>query len=72
MDQRIPSPKKPIGDADTQIDCEFAIEEHVRALVDDVIQAGWPPAVAFAAVENVAAQQAKAYTEDPDPADDPA
>ncbi|WLR94264.1 hypothetical protein [Shinella zoogloeoides] len=72
MTQRIPSPRKPLGDADMQIDCEFVIEGPVRTLIDEIIQAGWPPAVAFAAVRNIADQQELCYREDPDPADDPA
>lgn len=72
MTQRIPSPRKPLGDADMQIDCEFVVEGPVRMLIDEIIQAGWPPAVAFAAVRNIADQQELAYREDPDPADDPA
>lgn len=72
MAQRIPSPRKPLGDADMQIDCEFVIEEPVRTLIDEIIQAGWPPAVAFAAIKNIAEQQELAYREDPDPADDSA
>ena len=51
MTQRIPSPRRPLGDADMQIDCEFVVEGPVRALIDEIIQAGWPPAVAFAAVK---------------------
>lgn len=72
MTQRIPSPRKPLGDADMQIDCELVIEGPVRMLIDEVIQAGWPPAVAFASVRNIVDQQELAYREDPDPTDDPA
>lgn len=67
----IPSPREPLSDTDTQIECELAIDAPVRDLFDSIIQAGWPPKVAFSALMNVAEHQALAYVEDPDPADDP-
>lgn len=67
----ISSPRKPMSDADAQIDCEMAIDVPVRDLVDAIIQAGWAPAIAYAALKSVAENQALAYMEDPDPAADP-
>lgn len=72
MNTLITSPRKPMSDVDAQIDCERAIELPVRELVDAIIQAGWSPEVAYAALRDVVANQALAYAEDPDPADDPA
>ena len=72
MTLSIPSPRKPMSDEDAQIDCELAIDVPVRDLVDAIIQAGWSPEVAYAALKSVAHNQALAYMEDPDPADDPA
>lgn len=69
--QSIPSPRKPIGDPDAQIDCEFVLDEPVRDLVDATIQAGWPPHIVLAALKSVVENRALAYAEDPDPADDP-
>lgn len=71
MTLSIPSPRKPMSDADAQIDCEQAIDVPVRDLVDAIIQAGWPPDIAYAALKSVAENQALAYMEDPDPAADP-
>lgn len=71
MTLSIPSPRKPMNDADAQIDCELAIDVPVRDLVDAIIQAGWAPDVAYAALKSVAENQALAYMEDPDPAADP-
>lgn len=71
MTLSIPSPRKPMSDVDAQIDCELAIDVPVRDLVDAIIQAGWAPDVAFAALKSVAENQAQAYMEDPDPAADP-
>lgn len=68
----IPSPRQPMSDADAQIDCELAIDAQVRDLVDAIIQAGWRPEIAYAALKSVAENHALAYLEDPDPADDPA
>lgn len=68
----IQSPRKPMSDADAQIDCECAVDIPARQLVDDVIRAGWAPRVAYAALKSVIDNQALAYAEDPDPADDPA
>ena len=67
----IPSPREPMSDPDAQIDCELAIEAPVRDLVDAIIQAGWAPEIAYAALKSVAENQALAYMEDPDPAADP-
>lgn len=67
----VPTPRKPIGDADTQIDCESILDDPVRELVDAAITAGWPPEVVFAALKSVVENRALAYSEDPDPADDP-
>jgi len=59
------------SDVDMQIDCEIAIDMATRDLVDAVIQAGWPPKIAYSALKNVARNQALAYQDDPDSADDP-
>lgn len=67
----ISSPRKPMSDVDAQIDCELAIDVPVRDLIDAIIQAGWAPRVAYAALKSVAENQTLAYMEDPDPADDP-
>ncbi len=67
----ISSPRKMASDVDMQIDCEIAIDMATRDLVDAVIQAGWPPKIAYSALKNVARNQALAYQDDPDPADDP-
>lgn len=71
MTLSIPSPRNPMSDADAQIDCELAIDVPVRDLVDAIIQAGWAPDIAYAALKSVAENQALAYMEDPDPAADP-
>ena len=68
---RISPPQRPMTDENTLQECECAIDIAVRALVDQVITAGWPPEVAYEAVRRVAHRQAAAYEEDPDPADDP-
>jgi len=67
----ISSPRQMGSDADMQIDCEIAIDIATRDLVDAIIQAGWPSRIAYSALKNVAKNQALAYQEDPDPADDP-
>lgn len=71
MTPNISPPRKPMSDADAQIDCELAIDVPVRDLVDAIIQAGWSPEIAYAALKSVAENQALAYMEDPDPAADP-
>ena len=71
MVQRIPAPRKPLSDADAQYDCECAIDIPVRDLVDEIIQAGWPPKIVYSAMRDVIENQVLAYLEDPDPSDDP-
>lgn len=71
MTPYIPPPSKPMSDADAQIDCELAIDIPVRDLIDAIIQAGWSPQIAYAALKSVAENQTLAYLEDPDPAADP-
>lgn len=71
MTTSIPSPGQAMSDVDSQIICEAAIELPVRELVDAIIQAGWQPMVVYAAMKVVAERQGNAYTEDPDPSDDP-
>lgn len=68
----IPSPRKPMSDVDTQIDCESIIDVPVRQLIDDIIRAGWAPEIAYAAIRDVVENQRLAYTADRDPVDDPA
>lgn len=58
--------------ADYQIDCEMALEDEFRALVDAAVQSGWRPTTVYAAMASLAENQRLAYAEDPDPADDPA
>lgn len=70
MAQRITPPRKPLNDADTQLACECAIDVAVRDLVDEIIQAGWPPRIAYAAMRDVIENQLMAYLEDPEPAED--
>lgn len=72
MQPVIHSPSKPIDHPDAQIDCESMIDIPVRDFIDQLIQSGWSPDVVFAAMRSVVDNQAMAYAEDPDPADDPA
>jgi hypothetical protein len=48
-----------------------AIELPLVALIDAAIHAGWPPKIVFAAIRDTVATQEVAYSEYPDPADDP-
>jgi hypothetical protein len=59
------------SDVDKQLELERAIERPLSELVDAAIQAGWPPKVVFAALRDAVTTQEVAYSEDPDPADDP-
>ncbi len=72
MQPVIHSPSNAMDHPDTQIDCESMIDIPVRDFIDQIIQSGWSPEVVFAAMRNVVNNQALAYAEDPDPADDPA
>jgi hypothetical protein len=54
-----------------QLELERAIERPLTELVDAAIQAGWPPKVVFAALRDAVTTQEVAFSEDPDPADDP-
>ena len=66
----VTSPRKSMSDVDAQIDCEAALDGPVTELVESIIQAGRPPAIAYSALI-VAERQALAYTEDPDPRNAP-
>lgn len=66
--QTFPQPRKAIGYGDMQIDCEQAIDDPVRDLIDAAIVSGWPPETVFAALKSVVANRQLAYAEDPDPA----
>ncbi|KQV37668.1 MULTISPECIES: hypothetical protein [unclassified Rhizobium] len=70
MHVRISPPQQPINDPDVTLECEHAIDGAVRELVDQAVTAGWSPEVTFAAIKRVTDRQARAYQEDPDPADD--
>jgi hypothetical protein len=72
MNVRISPPKQPTTGPDVRLECENAIDGAVRELVDHAVIAGWPPKVAFEAIQRAAERQATAYREDPDPADDSA
>jgi hypothetical protein len=71
MNGRIPPPPQPNADPDVTLECERAIDDAVRALVDKSVAAGWSPEAAFTAIKRVTKRQALAYQEDPDPADVP-
>ena len=71
MNAPIRSPRIPMSDVDAQIDCETAIDTAVRQLIDEIMQAGWAPQVAFGALRDAVENQARAYAADPDPIDDP-
>ncbi|HEV7245670.1 MAG TPA: hypothetical protein VGN93_01620 [Shinella sp.] len=68
---RIDSPKNPPELGDRQLECELALEDAMRQLVDDAVVAGWAPREVFAALRSLVGNQRDAYGEDPDPADDP-
>ncbi|MGJ7040477.1 hypothetical protein [Shinella sp. BE166] len=72
MNTLITSPRKPMSDVDAQIECEFAIDLPVREFIDAIVQAGWTPEVAYAAMRDVVDNQALAYAEHPDHVDEPA
>jgi hypothetical protein len=69
--QGIRPPAASASDVDMQLELERAIERPLSELVDAAIQAGWPPKVVFAALRDAVTTQEVAYSEDPDPADDP-
>jgi hypothetical protein len=56
--------------ADYGLECQEAIDIAARNLVDLAVQAGWSPRAVYKSLEEVARNQAMAYEEDPDPADD--
>jgi hypothetical protein len=64
-------PARPASDVDMQFDLERAIEGPLSELVDAAIQAGWPPKIVFSAIRDAVTTQEVAYSQDPDPADDP-
>ncbi|MCD1264092.1 hypothetical protein B5M44_04010 [Shinella sumterensis] len=67
----ITGPRQGVDPDDAQMDCEQALDDHVRDLIDEAITAGWPPHVVFAALKSVVDNRELAYAEDPDPAPDP-
>lgn len=71
MQPVIQSPSNPMDHPDAQIDRESMIDIPVRDFIDQLIQSGWSPDVVFAAMKGAVENQARAYAEDPDPADDP-
>lgn len=70
MTTLITSPRRPMSDVDEQIDCEAALAGPVKEFVDRIIQAGWSPRVAYAALKSVIENHSQAYAEYADPADD--
>ncbi len=72
MTTLITSPRNPMSDVDSQIDCEFAIDLPVREFIDAIVHAGWTREVAYSAMRDVVENQARAYAEHPDHSDDPA
>lgn len=55
---------------DYQIECEQALEDGLRRLIDEAFQAGWRPSIVFDALASLVENQRLAYAEDPDPADE--
>lgn len=55
---------------DYQLECEAAMEDAMRELIDVAGQAGWRPKAIFPALASLVENQRLAYAEDPDPAED--
>ena len=68
---QITPPRNLPNHGDRILECELALEDALRQLVDDAVLAGWAPREVFAALESLVGNQRNAYGEDPDPADDP-
>lgn len=66
----IKPPRLTADNEDYGIECQEALDIPARDLVDKAIQAGWSPRAVYAALQEVARNQALAYEADPDPADD--
>lgn len=54
MNARIPPPHRPVSGQDVLLECEHAIDDAVRELVDQIITAGWPPKTVYDAIKRVA------------------
>ena len=52
-------------------DCEEAMDIAIRGLIDLANNAGWKTPEVLAAIGSAIVHQRIAYSEDPDPADDP-
>lgn len=65
MNDRIPRPDGRMEGEDTLRDLEGAVDIAVRDLVDKVIGAGWPPALAYETIKSATLHQALAFHEDP-------
>ncbi|MHA6688732.1 hypothetical protein [Mesorhizobium sp. A556] len=56
---------------DRNLDCEEAMGAAIRELVDLADNAGWKTPEVLAAIGSAIVHQRIAYSEDPDPTDDP-
>ena len=56
---------------DRHLDCQEALEDGLRDLIDQAVIAGWKPHEVFDALASLVRNSRLAYDKDPDPADDP-
>ena len=67
----ISPPRHAPDNPDYGLECQEAIDLAARDWVDMAGSAGWASRAVYKALEEVARNQALAYEEDPDPADEP-
>jgi hypothetical protein len=65
MNDNIPRPDGQMEGEDALRELEGAVDTAVRGLVNTVISAGWPPALAYAAIKSATLHQAVAFQEHP-------
>jgi hypothetical protein len=68
---KIRRPQQPGSYPERDADCDEAMDIAITELVDAASNAGWTIPEALDAIARVIPNQRRAYTMDPDPADDP-
>ncbi|NRP21833.1 hypothetical protein LPJGGPFB_05092 [Ensifer adhaerens] len=65
----VPAPTRQAADPDYDVECQAALDAHLRALCDKAGMAGWDQRAILQAAGTIIERLGREYAEDPDPAD---
>jgi hypothetical protein len=65
-------PERAVGDPERELELRLIVDPLLQNLIADVVAEGWGTVETMAAIKQAMGHLEISYTEDPDPAEDPA